>query len=141
MVCAERLFFLLTSLLNSDYAPAPELDYYDPAMLDEEEVYESYEKRMRDRLAAEEELDALDARRRAQEEALDEGLEQLNRFDRSAGLDEIMEEDYEEDRDEEVDLGADRPLNLEQFDVSLQAWMAEERTRREIFRRLKHFLR
>eukprot|EP01039_Chlorochromonas_danica_P003922 gene3925-4286_t len=124
-----------------DYAPAPELDYYDPAMLDEEEVYESYEKRMRDRLAAEEELDALDARRRAQEEALDEGLEQLNRFDRSAGLDEIMEEDYEEDRDEEVDLGADRPLNLEQFDVSLQAWMAEERTRREIFRRLKHFLR
>lgn len=48
--CISQLL-LLTELL-SDYAPAPELDYYDPAVLaadDDEEEQVSYEERMRNR--------------------------------------------------------------------------------------------
>lgn len=104
-------------------------------MLDDQDIHESYEKRIRDRLAAEEELDALDAKRREREMEADYGLEQVNRFD-------IHEADeFEDIEQEDLDLGADRALNLEKFESSLKAWVSEERTRREIFRRFRHFLR
>jgi CO dehydrogenase/acetyl-CoA synthase beta subunit len=103
-------------------------------MLDNEEIYESYEKRIRDRLAAEEELDAMDAKRRQREMEQDYNLERVNRFEQQ----EIDEE--EEMEEENLDEGADRPLNLEQFECPLREWIAEERTRREIKRRFKIFL-
>eukprot|EP01031_Cornospumella_fuschlensis_P031068 gene31068-37548_t len=120
-----------------DYAPAPELDYYDPAVLakdDDPELYESYEKIVEYRLAAEEELDALDAKRRQREREADYNLERSNRFD------DQEEDEYDEMEIEDQDIGADRALNLEKFDCSLKQWIAEERTRREIFRRFKKFL-
>ena len=122
---------------DSDYAPAPELDYYDTTVLaadDDEELFESYEKRIRDRLAAEEELDAMDAKRRAREFEADYNLEKVNRYEQ-------MEIDEYDEMDEEYqDDGAERPLNLEKFECPLREWIAEERTRREIHRRFKKFL-
>ncbi len=118
----------------SDYVAAPELDKYDENMLDNDEIYESYEKKIRDRLAAEEELDAMDAKRRQREMEQDYNLERVNRFEQ-------QEIDEEEDLEEEtLDEGADRPLNLEQFECPLREWIAEERTRREIKRRFRIFL-
>lgn len=117
-----------------DYAPAPELDYYDPEVLDEGEIYESYEKRIRDRLAAEEELDAMDLRRKAREMEADYNLERVNRFERQE-LD-----GYDEDEEEEMDEGAERALNLEKFECPLREWIAEDRTRREIQKRFRKFL-
>jgi hypothetical protein len=101
---------------------------------DEEELFESYEKRIRDRLAAEEELDAFDVKRRERELEADYNLERENRFDRHDmdDLDQIEQED--------IDIGADEVLNLDQFQSSLKDWLSEERTRREIFRRFKNFL-
>lgn len=117
-----------------DYAPAPELDYYDPETLakdDEPELYESFEKRVRDRLAAEEALDAMDNRRKEREGDTEKRLERVNR-----------QEQQELDADEEVDEDEvdDKELNLEAFECPLREWIAEERTRREIFRRFKNFL-
>lgn len=128
----------LARVVVSDYAAAPELDHYDPTLLardDDEELHESYEKRIRDRLAAEEELDALDAKRKEREMEADYNLERVNRFDMHDA------DDLEEMEQEEMDIGADRALNLEKFECSLKAWISEERTRREIFRRFRQFLR
>ncbi|RYF51118.1 MAG: hypothetical protein EOO38_04015, partial [Cytophagaceae bacterium] len=61
-------------------------------------------------------------------------MERSNRFD------DQEEDDYDEMETEDQDIGADRALNLEKFDCSLKQWIAEERTRREIFRRFKKFL-
>ena len=47
-------------------------------------------------------------------------------------------EDYETDED---DLDGDDPINIEAFDVDLQEWIAQDRTRREIQRRFRAFLR
>lgn len=102
---------------------------------DDAELYESYEKRIRDRLAAEEELDEMDAQRRERDLRADYNLERINRFEQE-------ELDREEDADDEEDLidGSDRALNLEAFECPLREWVAEERTRREIARRFKKFL-
>eukprot|EP01038_Epipyxis_sp_PR26KG_P005040 gene5040-7031_t len=119
-----------------DYAPAPELDQYDADMLardDDDELYESYEKRVRDRLAAEEELDALEFKRKQRELQQENNLERLTFFEQ-------QEIDEDEDEDEELVEGADKALNLEAFDIPLREWIAEERTRKEIHRRLKRFL-
>lgn len=126
--------FLLHLLLSSDYVAAPELDNYDANMLDDAVIEESYEKRIRDRLAAEEELDAMDAKRRQREMEQDYNLERVNRFEQQE-----IDED-EELEEENLDEGADRPLNLEQFECPLREWIAEERTRREIKRRFRIFL-
>jgi hypothetical protein len=125
-------------VLHSDYAPAPELDEYDSEMLardDDAELFESYEKRIRDRLAAEEELDEQDAQRRARDLRNEHQLEKVNRFEQE-------ELDRMDDLDDEEDLidGAERALNLEAFECPLKEWVAEERTRREISRRFKRFL-
>eukprot|EP01035_Chromulina_nebulosa_P029875 gene29875-39652_t len=121
----------------ADYAPAPELDDYDKTMLaadDDDELFESYETRIRNRLAAEEELDALDARRRERDYQTEMNLERINRFDQN-------ELDAEDDAEEEdVADGAERALNLEAFQCPLREWIAEERTRSEIQRRFQRFL-
>lgn len=115
-----------------DYIPAPELDQYDSEDIDEEPIDEDIYKRMRDRMAAEEALDALDARRREREDQLDEGLLRDTAFDR---------QEFDSDGEEDEDIAeSDRALNLEAFDSPLREWIAEERTRREIHRRFKKFL-
>jgi DNA replication licensing factor MCM2 len=121
---------------SRDYAPAPELDYYDPNVLDDEEVHETYEKRIRDRLAAEEELDAMDAKRRAREMEADYNVERFNQYERR----ELAEGYEEEEEGELMDEGAERALNLEKFECPLKEWIAEDRTRREIQRRFRKFL-
>lgn len=123
-----------------DYAPAPELDYYDTSVLakdDEEELFESYEKRVRDRLAAEEELDAMDMKRKQRDLQMETNLERVNRSEQA----ELDEDDEEQEEEEEMGLdGSDKALNLEAFECPLKEWIAEERTRREIARRFRKFL-
>ena len=101
---------------------------------DDAELYESYEKRIRDRLAAEEELDELDIRRRERDLRADHALERINRFEQ-----EELDREDEMDEGDELD-GVERALNLEAFECPLKEWIAEERTRREISRRFKKFL-
>lgn len=101
---------------------------------DDEDLYQSYEERIRSRLAAEEELDALDARRKERDYQTEMNLERINRFDQQE-LD--AEDEFEED---EVEDGADKALNLEAFQCPLREWIAEDRTRSEIQRRFQRFL-
>lgn len=100
---------------------------------DDEELFESYEKRVRDRLAAEEELDAMDERRRTREMEVETRLVEFNTFQQN-------EIDVDEFDSELADDGAEKALNLEKFECPLREWISEERTRREIQRRLKLFL-
>lgn len=59
---------------------------------------------------------------------------------RGGGAGEDEEED-EDEEDEEEDLDGDDQVNLEAFDVPLREWIAQDRTRREIQRRFRAFLR
>lgn len=116
------------------------MDFYDSNLLakdDDEELYETYDKRIRDRLAAEEELDALDAKRRERDLQTEHNLERVNRFEQ-----EELDDDEDEERDDEEELleDAEKALNLEAFECPLKEWISEERTRREISRRFKKFL-
>ena len=116
------------------------MDFYDSNLLakdDDEELYETYDKRIRDRLAAEEELDALDAKRRERDLRTEHNLERVNRFEQ-----EELDDDEDEERDDEEELleDAEKALNLEAFECPLKEWISEERTRREISRRFKKFL-
>ncbi len=113
------------------------MDQYEKEYLDEDEIaIESYEKRMEDRMAAEEAIDAYHAKQQARARQRDDNLERVTDFERRE-LDSDEEDELEQ---EELDEGADRPLNLEAFDSPLREWIAEERTRREIHRRFKKFL-
>jgi DNA replication licensing factor MCM2 len=95
---------------------------------------------MRDRRAAEEELDAMDARRRELDEEAEDNLDDMNERDRDE-LDEYEEDEDDEEGEDEYGVAAgERALNLEAFDCPLAEWIAEERTRREIQRRFKTFL-
>jgi DNA replication licensing factor MCM2 len=52
--------------------------------------------------------------------------------------------DFDEDEnlsDEDDNLDGDDPINLDAFDVPLREWIAQDRTRREIQRRFRVFLR
>lgn len=51
------------------------------------------------------------------------------------------EEDEEDEEDEEEDLDADDQVNLEAFDIPLREWIAQDRTRREIQRKFRAFLK
>lgn len=52
-----------------------------------------------------------------------------------------QEDDEEGDETDEEDLDGEDPINIEAFDVPLREWIAQERTRREIQRRFRAFLR
>lgn len=125
----------------TDYAPAPELDYYDPSLLTEEVVVESYEKQMQDRRAADEALDAEDEKRRRYEEEAEDDLEDANERE-AAELRAFDDDSEDEDDDEEDDVEgpAEGALNLEAFDCPLKDWLNDERARREIKRRFRKFL-
>jgi hypothetical protein len=121
----------------ADYAPAPELDFYDPTLLTDEVVVESFAEQMRYRRAAEEELDAEDERRRRQEEEAEDNLEGLNERENA----EILADDDDDDDDEDEEGGAvTRSLNLEAFECPLHEWISEERTRQEVKKRFRKFL-
>jgi DNA replication licensing factor MCM2 len=129
------------TLHHRDYAPAPELDFYDTSVLADEAEGRpvSYEQMIRDRRAAEEELDAMDARRRELEEEAEDNLDAMNERDRDE-LEEYEDDDDDEEEDEYGVAAEERALNLEAFECPLAEWIAEERTRREIQRRFKTFL-
>lgn len=101
-------------------------------LADENEVFdESYETVLRNRRAAEQELDELDMKRREMDLRAEQNIDRMNRFEK---------EELDEDDEVEQADGQDRALNLEAFDCPLREWIAEERTRREISRRFKIFL-
>ncbi|KAL3943743.1 MAG: hypothetical protein SGBAC_002166 [Bacillariaceae sp.] len=50
-------------------------------------------------------------------------------------------DDDDDDESDEEDLDGEDPINIEAFDVPLREWIAQERTRREIQRRFRAFLR
>ncbi len=131
--------FNAISIISSDYAPADELDHYDSALLakdDDEELFESMDKRIRDRNAADEAMDALLAKQRQRAEEAEEGLETYGGF----GPREDSEDEDDGMDNAELIEGAEKALNLEAFDSPLREWIAEERTRREISRRFRKFL-
>lgn len=125
---------------QEDYAPAPELDYYDEALLaGEDAVMETYEDRMRYQRQADEEVDARIQARRNQRQALDDRLEGREEEEQEA-LDDMFE-DEDEDEDavaEQAQLGIS--IQLENFQCPLREWIAEERTRVEIKNRFRKFL-
>lgn len=51
------------------------------------------------------------------------------------------EEEEQDEESEEEDLDGDDQVNLEAFDVPLREWIAQDRTRREIQRKFRAFLR
>jgi DNA replication licensing factor MCM2 len=77
------------------------------------------------------------------EDEEDEEARQARRgiFGRRGGAeaDELLEDDN--DSDDDANLDSDDPVNLEAFDVPLREWIAQDRTRREIQRRFRAFLR
>jgi DNA replication licensing factor MCM2 len=52
-----------------------------------------------------------------------------------------LPDDEEGDETDEEDLDGLDPINIEAFDVPLREWIAQERTRREVQRRFRAFLR
>jgi hypothetical protein len=94
---------------------------------------------VRDRLAAEEELDALDYKRREADAQAELNLERISKFEQEE-IDAGEEEDEEDAEGEEGVENIDKALNLEAFECPLREWIADERTRREIHRRFKKFL-
>jgi len=136
-----------------DYQHIAALDTYGTEGLDDRE-YDTIDQEQR--AAAERELKRRDARSRgfyglldqeADEEAEDEEARQARRamfgrrrrgMDAAAGGSDAEEEDDETD---EEDLDGEDQVNLEAFDVPLREWIVQDRTRREIQRRFRAFLR
>ncbi len=115
------------------------MDYYDTegmANEDDDELYETSTKRYGDRRAAEEALDAADAKRKDRENRYDQNVERGPRGDQG----QFDSDDEELDEDGIREEGEEAHLNLEAFDSPLREWIAEERTRREIQRRFEKFL-
>lgn len=125
----------LMETLYDDYAPDEFLDQYDRTVLaDDEEIIEDYADRVRYTTEAEREIAKREALRRRQH------AEDLDLYE-NAQEEESDEDEYSDDEDEEElgETGALK-LNLEAFDCSVSDWIAEERTQKEIERRLKLFL-
>ncbi len=85
-------------------------------------------------------LDAMEA-----EEDADARRARRSMFSRRADADQEEEEDEirveSDDEINEEDLDGDDPINLEAFDVPLREWIAQDRTRREVQRKFRAFLR
>jgi DNA replication licensing factor MCM2 len=73
------------------------------------------------------------------EEEEDEEARQARRGNFARRVEDDVEE--EEDETDEEDLDGDDQVNLEAFDVPLREWIAQDRTRREIQRKFRAFLR
>ena len=127
----------------SDYNAVPELDRYDANDLasDVEEDVMTYQQRQ----AVNELLDKRDVERRARREdrmneltgAADGQAPVVGQF-RSYGT---IADDREDVEDEVQNQYVETDVNLEAFDVPLREWITQERTRREIKKRFRAFLR
>ena len=86
-------------------------------------------------MEAEEDADARKARR---------SMFRARQRDQEGDEDEDDEDAGASDDDEEIDeadLDGEDPINLEAFDVPLREWIAQDRTRREVQRKFRAFLR
>ena len=83
-----------------------------------------------DAMEAEEDADARKARR---------SMFSSRRTEESGEGDDLIEDS--DDEIDEADLDGDDPINLEAFDVPLREWIAQDRTRREVQRKFRAFLR
>ena len=100
-----------------------------------DDVQENYLENLRNRQAADEEIEAREERLR-QRQQIDEGYE--NQLER---LGDRERQELESDEDDELEEpGVERRLNLDAFDCPLREWIGEDRTRREIQSRFKKFL-
>ncbi|KAL7581188.1 hypothetical protein ACA910_005976 [Epithemia clementina (nom. ined.)] len=138
-----------------DYQRIEALDTYGTEGLDDTEYAAVTAE---ERQAAEAELARRETNRRQQgfldrlgedDEAEDEDARQARRrmFQRSRrdgqepDGEELPDEEDEVEEEEEEDLDGDDQVNLEAFDVPLREWIAQDRTRREIARKFRVFLR
>mmetsp|Transcript_21970 Transcript_21970/g.61098 ORF Transcript_21970/g.61098 Transcript_21970/m.61098 type:complete len:1043 (+) Transcript_21970:266-3394(+) len=96
-----------------------------------------------DAMEAEEDADARRARRgmfRSHRDT-DDGDEGEERPEGGDYDDHDEMDDDDEDEIDEAELDGDDPINLEAFDVPLREWIAQDRTRREVQRKFRAFLR
>ena len=137
-----------------DYQRIEALDTYGTEGLDDTEYAAATQA---ERQAAEAELARRETNRRQQgfldrldedDVAEDEEARQARRgmFQRGMRRDDQNtdrgeEMDEEDEEEEEEDLDGDDQVNLEAFDVPLREWIAQDRTRREISRKFRVFLR
>ncbi len=145
--------------MDADYVAIPGLDTYDPTLMDKREYGPTDVK---DRMAAEEELEDRDARERDRKGALEGLLDEYGEEDeadrrarrarfgiredgKGMGGDEESDgrvrEGGDHRPDEDTDNGGDDDeINLEEFNVPLQEWLGQEHTRKEVRRRFRLFL-
>ena len=83
-----------------------------------------------DAMEAEEDADARRARR-----------SMFSRREENDDEEDPLEREESDDEIDEADLDGDDPINLEAFDVPLREWIAQDRTRREVQRKFRAFLR
>lgn len=129
-----------------DYQRIEALDTYGTEGLDDRE-YDAMDMDARRR--AEQELATRDRHNGGRNAGLyDMALDVADDEDEDAraarrGVFRVEEDEGEESGDEtdEEDLDGDDPINIEAFDVPLREWIAQDRTRREIQRKFRAFLR
>jgi DNA replication licensing factor MCM2 len=140
-----------------DYQRIDALDTYGPEGLDDENEYDLMTREQR--LAAEQQLNALTGRRShvydqligdeddedAEARRVRRGMFRGSRRGKEPGADDDAMDEPDEDEaaesSDDDDLDGDDPVNLEAFDVPLREWIAQDRTRREIQRRFRKFLK
>lgn len=131
-----------------DYQPIEELDHYDMEGIDDRE-YESMG--IEERRMVESELNRRDTRNEgfygqldqfAKEEDEEARLARREMFaSRTGPLKDGGGEELDDEEEEDDDLDGGDPVNLGAFDVPLREWIAQDRTRREIQRRFRVFLK
>jgi DNA replication licensing factor MCM2 len=133
-----------------DYQRIEALDTYGTEGLDDRDYGEMD---IDERRAAERELDRRDrfgrggTRTEGFLAAIDKHMEEeedeeARRQRRGAfGTGRMEEDEEEEDEEEDEDLDADDQVNIEAFDVPLREWIAQDRTRREIQRKFRAFIK
>ena len=126
-----------------DYQRIEALDQYGEEGIDDKE-YEAMN--MDERRAAEAQLAHRDRGTRNEGfygalDALEEDEEDAEARDRRRKQFGARAEEDEDQSEEEEDLDADDQVNLEAFDIPLREWIAQDRTRNEIQRKFRAFLK
>jgi DNA replication licensing factor MCM2 len=133
--------------MMGDYQRIEALDTYGTEGIDDTE-YEAMDREARQ--AAEREIARRSQKRSEgfygtlyEENDEDEEARQARRGMFAASRIEVQDEQdmAEEEEEEEEDLDGEDPVNLEAFDVGLREWIAQDRTRKEIQRRFRKFLK
>ena len=128
--------------LMADYAPAPELDQYDQTLLArDDEVQETYLQQIRSRREADEAMDADEERRRQQMEQAEDEMDENMDAREQQELDQFADDEEDEEGAPDEAGVPQTSLNLEAFECPLREWISGDRTRQEIIRRFRMFLR